>query len=59
MSDQFQALIRNILMIAGGYFTAKGVVSQDTLSAVMPGLVSLVGVVWSWLHIGKISPAVK
>lgn len=56
-SDQIQAFIRNVLMIAGGYFVSKGTLTADTLTTVVAGVGAVVGLVWSWLHIGGLAAA--
>jgi len=48
LSDHVLGLTRHILTIAGGYLVSKGVTDEATMTMIVGGLVSLVGVVWSW-----------
>ena len=40
-------LLRHVLTFGGGYLIAKGVFDQAALDAVVPAILTLIGVAWS------------
>ena len=55
MSDQVQALIRNVLMAVGTFAATKGWIGADTVVGLVGALMTAVGFVWSWTHVGTIA----
>lgn len=47
--EQILGLIRHILTTLGGSGIALGSATQDEITAIVGGVVALVGVVWSYL----------
>lgn len=47
--QQILGLIRHILTTLGGSGMFAGYVSQDEITAIVGGVVTLIGVIWSWL----------
>lgn len=46
--DQIMGILRHTLTIAGGFFVAKGLVDEGTLTEIVGGLMALIGTGWSW-----------
>lgn len=46
MKHTILSVIRHGLTFGGGYLAAKGYVSSDTATAIVPAIVTAVGVVW-------------
>lgn len=46
MKNTVLSLLRHALTFGGGYLAAKGLLSEDTLSALVPALITAVGAVW-------------
>lgn len=40
-------LIRHLLTFGGGYFVAKGVVDEATMTTIVAGILSVMGGIWS------------
>lgn len=49
MKDTVMGIIRHILTSVGGAVVATGYVGQDDYTAIVGGVVALIGVVWSVL----------
>lgn len=47
MKDSILGVIRHILTLGGGYFTADGLATQDEVTTAVSAAVALVGFVWS------------
>jgi membrane protein DedA with SNARE-associated domain len=47
-SEQILGITRHILTIAGGYLVSQGITDEGTMSIIVGGLASLIGVIWSW-----------
>lgn len=52
--DQLLGVIRHTLTFFGGIAMAKGIIDEGTASEIVGGLMSLAGVVWSFLEKEKI-----
>jgi hypothetical protein len=50
MSEQITSAIRSVLKVFGGMLVAKGVTDNSTLEIVIAGIVSAIGIGWSWWH---------
>lgn len=46
--EQILGLIRHTLTVIGGYYIAKGVVDADEVEQIVGGLISIIGVGWSY-----------
>ena len=46
MKDTILSLIRHGLTFGGGFLAAKGLVSDDTLTALIPAVVTAIGALW-------------
>lgn len=55
-SEILRALARHVLTLAGGYFGAQGVISQDNVETAASAVAVLVGLVWSVVHKLKAGP---
>ena len=45
--DTILGIVRHLLTFGGGYLVAKGIFDQAALDAVVPALLTVIGVVWS------------
>lgn len=45
--DMILGLVRHVLTFGGGFLIAKGFFDQAMLDAVVPAVLTLVGVIWS------------
>jgi hypothetical protein len=52
--EQFLGIIRHTLTFIGGIAMAKGIIDEGSASEIVGGLMSLAGVVWSFLDKDKI-----
>lgn len=46
MKNTILSVIRHGLTFGGGYLAAKGFISSDTATAIVPAVVTAVGVIW-------------
>lgn len=46
MKDTILSLIRHGLTFGGGFLTAKGLLSDATLNAVVPAIATAIGAIW-------------
>lgn len=45
--DQSMGMIRHVLTLAGGWWIAKGVVDENTMTQVVGAIMTLLGFAWS------------
>jgi len=47
-AEMISGFVRHILTFGGGIAVAKGVVDEATMTALVGGIVTIVGAAWSW-----------
>lgn len=51
-------LVRHILTFGGGYLVTSGIATADDVNAGVGAIVTLIGLVWSWLAKSDKNPIV-
>jgi len=46
--EQIAGIVRHVLTFGGGIAVGKGWIDEVTMTAVVGGVVTIVGAVWSW-----------
>lgn len=59
MKDTILSLVRHALTFGGGFLLAKGLVSEDTLAALVPAIVTAIGAIWGAADEYKANKAAK
>lgn len=59
MSEQLKALIRNVLMAVGTFLASLGYLKGLDLNLAVGTILTAIGFVWSWLHLGALINPVK
>lgn len=57
--DQFLGIVRHVLTFVGGYLVAKGVLDESLFLEVTSALVSIAGLVWSFISKKKADQPVE
>lgn len=52
--EQIWGVVRTVAAAVGGYFIAKGVIDEATLTAVLGGAGTVFIAVWSWISKKKV-----
>lgn len=47
-SDQITGFVRHLLTFGGGYLVSRGWIDEQTMLALVGGVVTVVGAAWSW-----------